>query len=210
MIEELLKILYPAHHGLATDNVHVDYSLKSGIVELSDAKACEECLQRRPERDVCNKTNLIINASTTPIVVVEFEAYIKQFDNTVAEVKDRCDYIFVDGTANHRKIAFCDLTCSKEKYVEPNEGMYPLGKRAKATSQMEKSMECLLQEPLLQNFIVTFPEKVCLFGWRDYPDFVIVSPKNLRQRVLLFSDVLPSALFGYKPPCSEVALFVWL
>ena len=38
-----------------------------------------------------------------------------------------------------------------------------------------------------------------------FPDFVIVSPKNLRQRVLLFSDVLPSALFGYKPPCSEVA-----
>ena len=37
------------------------------------------------------------------------------------------------------------------------------------------------------------------------PDFVIVSPKNLRQRVLLFSDALPSALFGCKPPCSEVA-----
>ena len=37
------------------------------------------------------------------------------------------------------------------------------------------------------------------------PDFVIVSPKILRQRVLLFSDVLPSALFGYKPPCSKVA-----
>lgn len=168
MIEELLKILYPAHYGLATDNVHVDYSLKSGLVELYDAKACDACLQRRPERNGCNKTNLIINASTTPIGVVEFEAYIEQFDNTVAKVADRCDYIFVDGTADHRKIAFCDLTCSKEKYVEPNEGMYPLGKRAKATSQMEKSMECLLQEPLLKNFIVTFPEKVCLFGWRDY------------------------------------------
>ena len=38
-----------------------------------------------------------------------------------------------------------------------------------------------------------------------YPDFVIVSPKSLRQRVLLFSDVLPSALFGCKSPCSEVA-----
>ncbi len=36
-------------------------------------------------------------------------------------------------------------------------------------------------------------------------DFVIASPKILRQRVLLFSDVLPSALFGCKPPCSEVA-----
>ena len=39
----------------------------------------------------------------------------------------------------------------------------------------------------------------------DSPDFVIVSPKSLRQRVLLFSDVLPSALFGCKSPCSEVA-----
>ena len=39
---------------------------------------------------------------------------------------------------------------------------------------------------------------------REYPDFVIVSPKNLRQRVLLFSDVLPSAWFAYKLPCSEV------
>ena len=37
------------------------------------------------------------------------------------------------------------------------------------------------------------------------PDFVIAYPKILRQRVLLFSDVLPSALFGYKPPCSKVA-----
>ena len=35
-------------------------------------------------------------------------------------------------------------------------------------SQMEKSMECLMQDPLLKVFIVTFPEKVCLFGWRDY------------------------------------------
>ena len=37
------------------------------------------------------------------------------------------------------------------------------------------------------------------------PDFVIASPKNLRQRVWRFSDVLPSALFGCKPLCSEVA-----
>ena len=178
MIEELLKILYPAHHGLASDNVRVDYKLKSGIVELSDAKACDECLQRRPERNGCNKINLIINTSATQIGVVAFEAYIKQFDNTVAEVKDKCDYIFVDGTAGHRKIAFCDLTCSKEKYVEPNDGLYKLGKRAKATSQMEKSMECLMQDPLLKVFIVTFPEKVCLFGWRDYDVPENTTPKR--------------------------------
>ena len=38
-----------------------------------------------------------------------------------------------------------------------------------------------------------------------FPDFVIASPKNLHQRVWRFSDVLPSTLFGCKPPCSEVA-----
>ena len=39
---------------------------------------------------------------------------------------------------------------------------------------------------------------------------VIVSPKNLRQRVLLFSDVLPSALSECKSPCSEVAIIIGL
>ena len=37
------------------------------------------------------------------------------------------------------------------------------------------------------------------------PDFVIVSPKNFHQRVLQFSDALPSALSVYKLPCSEAA-----
>ena len=34
------------------------------------------------------------------------------------------------------------------------------------------------------------------------PDFVIVSPKILHQRVWRFSDALPSTWFGCKPPCS--------
>ena len=52
---------------------------------------------------------------------------------------------------------------------------------------------------------VAFAKITPCFQNRKSPDFVIVSPKILRQRVLLFSDVLPSALFGYKPPCSKVA-----
>ena len=39
-------------------------------------------------------------------------------------------------------------------------------------------------------------------GLRLFPDFVIAYPKNLHQRVWRFSDVLPSAWFGCKPPCS--------
>ena len=43
-----------------------------------------------------------------------------------------------------------------------------------------------------------------LFQFALPPDFVIASPKIFHQRVWRFSDVLPSALFGCKPPCSEV------
>ena len=39
----------------------------------------------------------------------------------------------------------------------------------------------------------------------DSPDFVIVSPKNLHQRVWRFSDALPSTLSECIHPCSEVA-----
>ena len=75
---------------------------------------------------------------------MDFEKYVNQFDNTVAAMRDRCDYLLVDATDEHNKIAFCDLTCSEEKYVNPNDGKYPLGKRAKASSQMRKSLASLL------------------------------------------------------------------
>ena len=59
----------------------------------------------------------------------------------------------------------------------------------------------LNKEVYTQTMLIARHQKIA----KLFPDFVIVSPKNLRQRVLLFSDVLPSALFGYKPPCSKVA-----
>ena len=41
-----------------------------------------------------------------------------------------------------------------------------------------------------------------------FSDFVIVSPKNPCQRVMLFSDTLPSTLSECKLPCSKLAYFV--
>ena len=78
-----------------------------------------------------------------------------------------------------------------------------------------KSLLCHFCKP--SSFIVRVPfdawksllgvlRKAFLFFRKSiFPDFVIAYPKNLHQRVSLFSDVLPSALFGCKPPCSEVA-----
>lgn len=75
----------------------------------------------------------------------------------------------IDSGVNHTKIVFCDLCCYEEKYVESNDGnSYPQGKRAKARLQMERSIEVLVQESVTAVNLLTYPEKVCLFAWRDY------------------------------------------
>jgi hypothetical protein len=69
---------------------------------------------------------------------------------------------------SHNKIVFCDLCCYDDYYIEPNAGHHPEGKRAEARKKMEDSVEMLLREDLLNHYILTFPEKVCLFAYRSY------------------------------------------
>ena len=196
LIDRLLQVHYPQEYGLDAKKVVVSMATQTGLVEVSDAKACDACQKLRPQRAQCDRVNLRLNTSTHPVSIIDFEEYANQFDDTLAAMKDRCDYIFVDASSEHAKIAFCDLTCSEEKYVNPNTGRYPLGKRAKASEQMSKSLECLLCEPLMAHYILTFPKKVCLFGWRDYmaPD---VTPKrgDAARNMLAFMKT-PSAKIG--------------
>ena len=196
-IDRLLQVHYPQEYGIDSGGVVVDVATYSGVVELSDTKACDGCQVLRPQRNQCDRVNLRVDTSAQHIEIVDFEKYANQFDNTVAAMKDRCDYILVDASAGHNKIAFCDLTCSEEKYVNPNDGKYPLGKRAKAAAQMRKSLECLLKEPLFAHYILTFPEKVCLFGWREYAFPADVTPKrgNAARNMLAFMST-PSAKSG--------------
>lgn len=79
----------------------------------------------------------------------------------------RCDLIMTDGVP-HNKIVFCDLCCYEEKYIGPNSGQHPEGKRAYARKQMEKSIEMLLSVNVLNQYILTYPEKECLFAYRSY------------------------------------------
>ncbi len=196
MINELLGRLYPMLYSVDPNRIKVDIEVCEGIVDLNDSKACDECLKLRPHRKSCDKVNLRLDTSKFVVEIVDFEKYANQFDNTSASMKDRCDYIMIDRVPRHEKIAFCDLTCSEEKYVNPNNGAYPLGKRAKAFEQMKRSLERLLQEPMLAQYILTFPEKVCLFGWRDYTT-VSAKPQrgNASSNMLAFLNT-PSARSG--------------
>lgn len=196
MIDTLLGRLYPELYNIDPNRVNVYIEVCDGIVDLNDPKACANCLRIRPNRFACDKVNFRFDTSGIPVKIVNFEQYANQFDNTPAAMKDRCDYIMVEGTSGHDKIIFCDLTCSEEKYVNPNDGKYSLGKRAKAFEQMKRSLERLLQESLTKQYILTFPEKVCLFGWRDYmvPD---AKPQrgNAVNNMLAFVNT-PSAKSG--------------
>lgn len=198
MIDLLLRRRLPSEYGLNADDVEVQSSVMSGIFTLSDSKSCRSCHENplREDRTDCNEEVLKIDAGVNAVTVVAFEEYISQYEHSEADIKERCDYLMVDDTEGHRKIAFCDLTCSDVKWVEPNGGRYPEGKRAKAVSQMLKSMEVLLAEPLMCQYILTFADKVCLFGWRDYgssPRIAIARRGDAMQNMQAFLST-PSSM----------------
>lgn len=198
MMRHLLAQRFPSEFGLNPDTITLLLEVKKGSFTLSDSKACTACkaVPSRTGRVSCNEEILNIQSSVD-VAVLDFERYIQQFSKTSLGIRDVCDYLLFDESNNHRKIAFCDLTCSDEKWVEPNTGMYPEGKRAKVKSQMLKSLEYLLKEYLLAVDILTFADKVCLFGWRDFdnPEVNTVAPvhDNAKKNMQVFGRT-PSSM----------------
>ena len=195
MIESLLRNVFPVQYGLPADSVNVFVQRYDEPFTLSDPKACTACRANpnRSDRANCNEEILKVNNNGTEIAVVEFEKYITQFETTHANVSDRCDFLMTDSGMGHHKIVFCDLCCCEEQYVEPNTGKYPSGKRAKARQQMDRSIRVLLEESTTAVNLLTYPEKVCLFAWRDYnvPDTHVVATRgDVRSNVLAFGSTV--------------------
>lgn len=166
-MRHLLTVRYPQDKGCYREGIVFPMEQKVGQFSLHDERPCHDCKIRFPEKAGCNEVVLTIT-TTIPVDVLNFEQFASQFDNTAGELKDRCDFLLYDHSENSRKIAFCELTCSESRYVEPNvSSKYPGGKRAKAFSQMKASLEALLAIDLLNTHILTFQNKVAVFGWRE-------------------------------------------
>lgn len=171
MIENLLKNSFPTEYGLAPSSIVVPIVKYNAPFHLTDRISCPQCKANasRANRADCNEDILIVDNNGTAIDVVNFETYIQQFVGTAANVRDRCDFIITDSGEGHNKIVFCDLCCYEEKYVNPNNGnRFPEGKRAKARQQMERSIEVLIEESVTAINLLTYPEKIFLFAWREY------------------------------------------
>lgn len=163
MIEQILLRGLPVEMGMNPAKIAVNQTVRATIFTLSDEKACKGC-RKTPE---CNEETLRIDPHGQRVAVIKFEDYASQYGNTQNGFSERCDFLLYDPSESHGKIVFCDLTCSDDKWVEPNTGKYPEGKRAKARRQMLMSMEVLLRHEVLAVTILTFAQKVCLFGWRE-------------------------------------------
>lgn len=164
-MRQLLTERLPQQYGISKQ-IDLPEKLYTGQFSLSDSSACISCKAKFTDRADCDEQVMYIKG--TNLHVVDFETYVKQFENTALRIKQHCDYMLYDVNEKGRAIAFCDLTCSAEEHVEPNSSdSYPLGKRFKAFEQMKNSLELLLKVDLLNIQILTCQQKLALFGWRE-------------------------------------------
>lgn len=174
MIEEVLKRVFPIEYGREPNTIVVPIERKNFPFAIGDEKACREChaLPSRVDRMGCSEEVLKVDNNGANIAVVHLEKYMKQFAGTAIGDNQCCDYLMTDSGKGHNKIVFCELCCYDERYVEK--------KQAKARQQMERALEALIQEPQMTVLMLTYPQKVHLFAWRDYnaPDRPVVPSRG--------------------------------
>ena len=165
-MKQLLTERLPRHYNI-DKQISLPDKICTGQFSLSDTSACISCKTQFTDRADCDEQVMYIKTGSQ-LHIVDFEAYIRQFNGTALKIKQHCDYMLYDENENGRAIAFCDLTCSAEVHVEPNPSdSYPLGKRFKAFEQMKSALELLLDVDLLNVHILTCQQKLALFGWRE-------------------------------------------
>lgn len=136
----------------------------TGLCSLGDKKACEECPENKKictnaDEGVVLKLDIEVSISK-----VDIEQFFLQFDGTKASIRKKCD-IMLYNTSN---VILCDMTCTKNKYVESytNSKGKQIGKRATAYEQIESVINALTEVPDIKNKFDDCSNKVALFALR--------------------------------------------
>lgn len=101
------------------------------------------------------------------MTIVNLEDFFTQFDgNALSSVRDKCDLMLYDNV--HNRLAFCEMTCTREKFVKPynNSRGHNDGKRAKAYKQLLTSIAKLAVVPEIATKICAYANKSALFAVR--------------------------------------------
>lgn len=135
----------------------------SGSFSLSDPHACSACAIAG-----CDNITLTI-ASRETLNVLNIDGWSKALPARLRDGLKNCDYFIFDDERRYacRKIAFCDLTCSEEKFLGPGVSKkYPEGKRIYAFRQMEKLFELFCSDDMLLHYMLTTTHRRYVLGVR--------------------------------------------
>lgn len=152
----LLKVCLPQAQGEILDFA----SEFRGRFFLSDPKTCGLPRRGKPCPVECDHSILWIR-TLNPVTVVAFDEWLNNGENS------KCDYLIFDSGSQKVRFAFCELTCSIEKYVNDRENQS--GKRAKAFEQMTQTWQLIKDShiPTFSISVLQFVRKLGVFGWRD-------------------------------------------
>lgn len=170
MMKELLELYFGKHYQ-STKSASVICDIKKGVFSLSDPKACADCKKYTQEKESgCDKTVANINSDVCEVEVIQYEAFVDNYANLKAIPNGKkCDILLVGDS----KIVFCDLTCSKAKYIEPyvmQDGTEKTGKRDTVKKQIANSISLLLKVPEIASSIDLKNKKIALFAYRTKDD----------------------------------------
>lgn len=166
-MKELLESYFGQHYR-STKRVSVTCRKCCGQFDSVDTKACLDCKEQTPEgEEPCDKVVLKCFSSDKEVEKIELESFLDNYANLQdVQKKSRCDLLFVGDD----KIVFCDMTCSRAKYIEMfrrKDGTVRMGKRNIARKQLTDSISLLMNVPEIAGEISVKSQKVALFAYRE-------------------------------------------
>ena len=155
---------YKEYHNLSGNTYSTFEEAIIGLCLLGDDKACKECPKDKKICTNAEEGTVLKVDIRSKISKVNIEQFFVQFDGTKASIKKKCD-VMLYNTSN---VILCDMTCTKNKYVEPynNSKGKQIGKRATAYEQIESVINALTEVPDIKNKFDDCSNKVALFALR--------------------------------------------
>ena len=160
-----------ASHYHSTKQVEVESRLEKGGFCCCDQKACTECGKSFPHIETdCNHVVLSCETGDKETEVLELEAFLNNFNGLKALPSgQKCD-LLIEG---ENVVVFCDMTCSKAKYIAPfvmKDGTEKIGKRNSVKRQIENTISVLMDVPEIAAAISMKNKRIALFAYREKPE----------------------------------------
>lgn len=169
LIETYFEAFYHLHNNVSINN----RSTTNGEFDLDDTKKPDFIVEYH------NGFASFVNKENHVIQVLDYEGYIKSFENcpSFANHRLRCDFIIEDKA--NQAIILCEVTSTKygvsgmlKPILNKNKDtvLFAGGKFEKVEDQLLDSLQTLENVPQIREYFNSFLERVCLCSYKLYRD----------------------------------------